>query len=175
MKMKIINDQVVYSDDPIVKIQAQDLDLLQKKMNEHGSDRIRLCAHKGVEDSIHEMVIVHTKETYVPPHKHINKIESFHVVKGEADIVIFDDSGEIKEIMEVGEFSSGRIFYYRLSEPLFHTLIIRSDVIIFHEVTNGPFEKADSVFPEWAPEASQTQEVRQYMDDLNEEIKLFRN
>ena len=42
-------------------------------------------------------------------------------------------------IVPLGQPGSGRPFYYRMSKPFFHTLIIRSELLIVHEITNGPF------------------------------------
>ena len=30
-------------------------------------------------------------------------------------------------------------------------LIIKSEYFVFHEVTNGPFDKSKTIFPTWAP------------------------
>ena len=56
---------------------------------------MRLCAHPAVDDRLHEMVIAMARETYVRPHKHVNKSESVHVIEGLADAVLFDDAGNV--------------------------------------------------------------------------------
>ena len=53
--------------------------------------RARYCTHSLVDDEVHEMVIYHKEGTYIRPHKHIGKTESFHLIDGEADVVFFDD------------------------------------------------------------------------------------
>jgi hypothetical protein len=35
--------------------------------------------------------------------------------------------------------------------PAFHTVLPLDDVVVFHETTNGPFEKSDALLAEWAP------------------------
>ncbi len=77
--------------------------------------------------------------SYIRPHKHPGKSEAFHIVEGEVDIVVFKDDGEIDQVVPLGRPGGGRSFYYRMSKPFFHTLIIRSDLLIVHEITNGPF------------------------------------
>ena len=66
----------------------------------------------------------------------------------------------------MGAYASGRPFYYRIAAPLFHTLLIRSDVLVFHETTSGPFSRADTVFAPWAPEDGDAAAVRRYLADL---------
>ena len=54
-------------------------------------------------------------------------------------MVTFNDLGDIVEIIELGDRRSGRNFYYRLPEGAFHTLLVRIEFIVLHEVTTGPF------------------------------------
>ena len=57
--------------------------------------------HRDLNDLLHEMIIVIDKNSYIRPHKHLWKSESFHLIYGEADIVIFNDYGEIVNIIEL--------------------------------------------------------------------------
>ena len=87
------------------------------------------------------MLIVHERGAYVRPHKHPAKTESTHIIEGLVDVVLFEDDARIERVISMGDYASGRAFYYRMDVPVFHTLIIRSDVLVFHETTNGPFER----------------------------------
>ena len=146
------NDEVLYTDDPIVEVGRADIQGLKQAALSNPRRRIRLCGHRDVGATLHEMLIVHARDTYVRPHKHLNKSESFHVVEGVADIVVFDDSGNVTTVVPMGDYASGRKFFYRLSDPCFHTLLITSEFFVFHETTNGPFARTDTVFAPWAPE-----------------------
>lgn len=115
---------------------------------------MRLCAHPTGEDRIHEMLIAMDRTTYIRPHKHVNKSESMHVIEGSADAVFFTDDGAISRVVPLGDYASGREFYFRNSESVYHTLLINSDVLVVHETTNGPFNRADTIFASWAPEES---------------------
>jgi cupin fold WbuC family metalloprotein len=123
-----------------------------------------------VDDKVHEMLIVHAKGAYVQPHKHLTKSESFHVVEGSAEIVIFDDDGGIVEIVSMGEYSTGRNFFYRLSEPRFHTLVINSDFLVFQETGSGPFDRSDMVFASWSPEETDKAAVARFTSRLAEQV-----
>ncbi len=152
MRVKPISREVLVAQEHIVKISRNDIELLKKSAWENERRRIRVCAHKGIGDKLHEMFIVHGRDTYVRPHKHLGKTESFHVIEGAVDVIVFDQVGNLSEVISMGDYMSGREFYYRLSDPLYHTLLIRSDVLVFHETTTGPFVRADTVFAPWAPE-----------------------
>ena len=98
------------------------------------------------------MLIVLTKDDYIRPHKYLYKTESFHVIEGSAVVIFFDEEGGIQEVIHVGDTSSGKQFYFRNDDARFHTQIITSDFLVFHEVTNGPFNRDDTIFAPWAPE-----------------------
>lgn len=157
------NEEVLFATDPIVRVDAQTIHALKEKARSNRRRRIRLCAHRGIEDNIHEMLIVHEKGCYVQPHMHINKIESFHIIEGMADIVLFNDGGQITDTIPMGDYRTGRNFFYRLPPTVFHTLWITTDVLVFHEVTNGPFRPEDTVWAPWSPEETEDSAVSMFI------------
>mgnify|MGYP006164128421 CR=1 FL=1 len=162
-----LNDEVYVTQDDITKVDRSDIEWLKAQAAKNPRERVRLCTHLDVNDAVHEMLIVHTKGTYVRPHKHPGKTESFHLIEGALDIVIFEDSGEIMEHIRMGDFTTGNRFFWRLSSSLYHTVIPRSDTVVFHETTSGPFDIATSKLDAtWSPEEGQNDAIRQYLDRL---------
>lgn len=169
-----VNEEVLVTVDSIAKVTKKDIEWLKAKAAGNVRERVRLCAHQSTEDPVHEMLIVHTKGTYIRPHKHPNKSESFHIIEGALDIVIFDGGGSVLEVIEMGEYSSGAQFYWRLSESHFHTVIPRSEIVVFHETTNGPFDRATSNVPApWSPEEADILSVEEYTSGLESLIRLM--
>ena len=173
MHITTFNDEVLYTDDPIVQVSRADIQGLKQAALSNPRRRIRLCGHRNINSTLHEMLIVHTKGTYVHPHKHLNKSESFHVVEGIADIVVFDDSGKVTAVVPMGDYASGRKFFYRLSDPWFHTLLITSEFFVFHETTNGPFVKADTVFAQWAPEDKDDGAGQRFLEETSHKAARY--
>ena len=168
-----VNEEVLVTLDSIAKVTKEDIQWLKAKAAGNARERVRLCAHRSVEDAVHEMLIVHTKGTYIRPHKHPNKSESFHIIEGDLDIVVFDDDGGVMEVIEMGEYSSGSQFYWRLSESHFHTVIPRSDFVVFHETTSGPFERATSnLAAPWSPAEDDLPAQTHYMSKLQERLPV---
>jgi cupin fold WbuC family metalloprotein len=163
MRTRRESDEVLYPDEPIVVVGPADIEELKAEANE-SRRRIRLCTHRDVADRVHEMLIVHERGTYVRPHKHLGKSESFHVIEGLCCVVLFDDAGQVLRVVKLGDHASGRPFYYRISDPNFHTLLIESEMLVFHETTAGPFKPAETVFAHWAPEDGG--EAKRYLDGL---------
>lgn len=170
LRLRAESAEVLYTLDAVTKIGNDDIQSLKSRALENERDRARLCAHTSTDDSVHEMLIVHTKGTYIPPHKHLGKSESFHIVEGRLDIVIFDDAGEVVEVVEMGEYATGATFFWRISESYYHSVIPRTDIVVFHETTKGPFKREDFVHAPWAPREDDPAAVRLYMEQLESVI-----
>jgi cupin fold WbuC family metalloprotein len=170
MPFKKISAEVCVSDEDIVKVGPTEIALLKQSLEMAPRGRVRLCAHSSPSDRLHEMIIALAQSTYVRPHKHANKSESFHVISGLADITMLDNQGNIIEVIPLGEPGSGRPFFYRLQRPIFHTLLIRSEVFIIHEVTNGPFAAEDTVFADWAPDEGDDAAAKAYIRALSASV-----
>lgn len=167
------NDEVYYPDEDIVRVDVATLEELKRLALLNERKRVRLCTHKSPVEKLHEMFIVHTAECYVRPHKHIDKAESMAILEGEVDLVLFHNDGEVKQVLQMGALETGKLFYYRMSEPIYHTLLIRTPFLVFHEATEGPFLREKTVFPEWAPEEN-TDEQKLYIDRVDSLIKTFK-
>jgi len=173
LNVRTVNDEVAYATDDIARVTKSDVDALVQKALSNPRQRMRVCTHRTPEDGLHEMLIVHTKDTYVRPHKHVSKTESFHVIEGDMEVVVFDQDGGVTDVIHLGDYRSGRTFYYRMHEPVFHTLLIRSDIVIFHEVTNGPFRPSDTVFASWEPQPDDVAACEAFHRRLKSEIRGF--
>jgi len=166
LRAKMVNNGVFYADEKPVIVGHPEIDFLKNRVDDTDLKRIRLCAHTSTEDELHEMLIVLSKNTYIRPAKHLNKSESMLVIKGEADAIFFDEQGEIINIIELGDYSTGKRFYYRMDDPIYHTLILKSDYFIIHESTQGPFNPDDTVAAPWSPDESNTAAARSYANRL---------
>lgn len=171
MHIKKSNAEVLVADERIVKLQATFIDSLKKGALGNIRKRIRLCTHPNIDDPIHEMFIVHTRGVFIRPHKHLNKIESLHVIEGLADVVFFDEKGQITDVINIGDYPSGLEFYFRIQIPVYHTLLVKSKYLIFHEVTKGPFSNSDTVFAPWSPNEKDSLGVKIFLKALSQKIK----
>ena len=173
-KYRSMGAEVLYSQDAITMVSRPDIEYFKRLSSKNSRKRIRLCTHDDIDDRLHEMFIIHEKDIYVRPHKHIGKTESTHIIEGQVDVVIFDDYGHVERVICMGDYTSGKIFYYRMAIPVFHTLIIRSKFLVFHETTNGPFNRSETVFATWSPEDGDMDSVSKFTKDLHEKIKLIK-
>lgn len=173
-RFRRVNEEVLVATEPIVTLEPALLRWLKEQSRHNARRRIRICAHRNVDDRLHEMFIVHARATYVRPHKHLGKSESFHVIEGAVRVVLFDEDGAVSRVLDLGEPGSGRSFYYRLDEPVYHTLLIESEFLVFHETTGGPFRREETVFAPWAPDETKPDEVRRFAERLEAQIRARR-
>lgn len=169
--MKRLAEEVYVIDAPIAHFGPEGIQFLKEKVYQTQRKRVRVCMHKDIQEKLHEMHVCYVKETYVRPNKHIKKDESLHIIHGSADFIFFDDKGAITDVVPLGDYTSGRNFYCRIPESVYHTFVIRSDIIVIHESTPGPFRREDTLFAPWAPEEANLPAVREYMDNLAQRIE----
>jgi cupin fold WbuC family metalloprotein len=169
-----LNEEVYIVSVPDVHLGSDEVVFLKSAVSKSKRKRARICAHLTNEDLLHEMLIAIGSKSYIQPHRHVQKSESFHIVEGIVDVVIFDDDGEIHKIIELGDLKSGRSFFYRMTESRFHTLQLQSDLLVIHEVTNGPFRKGSSLPAPFAPAENDLAEVAHYSAKLQNQIFEFK-
>jgi cupin fold WbuC family metalloprotein len=174
-KFKKINNEVFYTKKKISQIDNKDILFLKSNVNKTKKKRIRICTHLNQKDHLQEMFIALSNKTYIRPHKHFNKSESLHVIYGCADVVFFDDKGKIKKIISLSKYSHNSSFYYRISKPVYHTFIIKSDCFIFHETTQGPLKKSDSVYAPWSPKDTEFKKIILFKKKLSQDAERLSN
>lgn len=160
--------QDVYSvTDSIIRLDKHAINFVKAKAMKSHRQRARICMHKKPNDVIHEMIIAIGESSYIRPHRHFNKIESFHIIEGEADVLIFDNDGGIIDIVKLGGCFN---FYYRLETENYHTIIPKTSMVVIHETTNGPFDLRSSDFALFSPDEDDYTEVIKYMVALKKNL-----
>jgi cupin fold WbuC family metalloprotein len=125
--------------------------------------RCRVCVHVDDAAMVQEMILAMRQDVLFRPHRHPGKTESFHMIEGALDIVVFDEGGSPIRAVQLAASGSGKPFYYRLNEALYHAILPRTPLVVFHETTTGPFSKDDAQFAEWAPRESV--KLRAFLED----------
>lgn len=173
MRLTKKSAEVYLAEGPISTLGQDDMQLLRRGVSNSPRGRVRINAHPSDDDMLHEMFIAIRRDSYIRPHVHPGKSEAFHIVEGVVDIVVFNEDGLVREVVPLGDGYSGRPFYYRMSQPFFHTLLIRSDILIVHEITNGPFRREGTRFAPFAPEEGNVDGVADYWRQLLSQVAPF--
>jgi cupin fold WbuC family metalloprotein len=117
--------------------------------------RMNYNFHSGPADNPHRFLNVLLRGTYIRPHRHFYppKPETFLVLEGAADVIVFDGSGSIEARHHLGtESPDGRLWGIDIPAGIWHTILARSERAVCFEVKPGPWEPtSDKEFAEWAP------------------------
>jgi len=128
--------------------------------------RARFCCHLSPDKPVHQMFIVHERGEYIRPHKHLKKSESMLVLEGEVDYVTFTENGEVEKVLALGNYQSGKTFYHTIGPDQYHALVIRSQWLVFLEVTTGPFTRKDNISADWSPIDKEATEGSSFLESL---------
>ncbi|SLM30905.1 conserved hypothetical protein [Desulfamplus magnetovallimortis] len=159
---------IFFSKQNIIDLSLASIAKLKPLAQKAAFRRARYCLHRSHSDSVQEMIIAMHMSTYVRPHRHGTNIsESFHMIEGELDIILFRENGDIDQRVEMGDLQSGKSIIYRMNCNIWHMVIPKTKYVIFHETTTGPFEPINADFPEWAPLETDTVGISKLFKYIN--------
>ena len=140
---------VIRNNQDTIYIDRKKLDELKILAQKDPNKRARICLHKNDEEMVQEMIIAFCKDSYIRPHRHIDKSESYHIIEGRIEIIFYNDNGiEIDKVV-LSDRMDEHPFLFRVYNSVWHTVVPKSDFAIIHEVTKGPFNENSSEFADW--------------------------
>jgi len=143
---------------------GQLLDELAARAMASPRGRTNFNIHSSAADPVQRYFIVASRQSYFRPHRHLSKSELALVLRGQFDIITFDERGVVTGRYVVGGDADG--FAYETPRATWHTLIVRADGGAFLEVKEGPYDPATAIeFASWAP-AEGDASVPQFMEWL---------
>jgi cupin fold WbuC family metalloprotein len=126
------------------------LDELAAKATASPRQRAHFNIHASAADPVQRFFVVANRHSYFRPHRHLSKSELALVVRGQFDVVTFDERGTVLARYRVGGDSGS--FGFETPRATWHTLIAQADGGAFLEVKEGPYNPATIVeFASWAP------------------------
>ena len=151
------------------------LTFLQDRARVSPKRQSRICMHDSPQAPVHEMIIAHMQGFYVRPHRHLQKAEGYIVVQGNADLLTFDDDGQITSVTSLGAPGGTAPYYLRMPTRTWHGLVVRSACVVFHEVSQGPFDPTLSQFAPWAPDGKDSAAIQAFMARIDAQILAFQS
>lgn len=145
MRLIRTSDETFYAVDGLLSITDADIAVLREEVSKTSRQRIRICTHSNVDAPLHEMFVCYTRDTAIAPHKHVGKDETFYVMEGDMDFILYNETGDVKQILPMGPPGSGKAFCVRVPANTYHSVRLNSDFCVLHEATPGPFDRADTV------------------------------
>lgn len=146
-------DGVYYTNSTLPLINTYTIAFLKESALKSKLKRARLCLHLHKTDIQHDMVIVVHRDSYVAPHRHLSQSETFILIEGNVNLLVFEENGDINNVINMKSFDNhdNNTFFYRMSKNIFHSLSLNSEFVVFIESTLGPFDLTQREHASWAP------------------------
>jgi cupin fold WbuC family metalloprotein len=134
-----------------MKLFSQDiLDELSAKAAASPRLRAHYNIHASGTDPVQRFFVVAQRDTYFRPHRHQTRSELALVLRGQFDVLTFDERGSLTARYTVGCGTPN--FAYETPRGTWHTLLAVTDGSTFLEVKEGPYDPAVAAeFAAWAP------------------------
>ncbi|RPH54748.1 MAG: cupin fold metalloprotein, WbuC family [Lysobacterales bacterium] len=140
---------------------GQLLDELAAKASASPRGRTNFNIHASAADPVQRFFVVANRQSYFRPHRHLSKSELALVLRGQFEVITFDDRGAVTARHVVGGDAGG--FAFEIPHATWHTLIAREDGSTFLEIKEGPYDRAAAAeFASWAPAEGESS-VPQFM------------
>jgi cupin fold WbuC family metalloprotein len=143
---------------PLSLFTGTTLDELAAKATASPRGRVHLNLHASADDPVQRFFVIFDRRSYVRPHRHATRAELALVVRGEFDLITFDDRGTVVERQVVGKAGTptndlqGAAFAFETQPATWHTLLARTDGSAFLEIKQGPYDPTTAAeFAPWAP------------------------
>ena len=150
----------------LVLFGAHEWGALLQQAKKNNISRARVCTHMDNRSAVQEMLIAFMKDSYVRPHRHLGKSESFHVIEGELSVIFFDEKGGETDRVALSAFDPEKPFFFRGEREDWHTVLIESEYAFIHETTTGPYEDDDHLLAPWAPAEGDSQQIDEFLAKL---------
>lgn len=139
--------------DKIQIINKDLIDSLTSRAQKVTRKRTNYNFHDSFEDPINRMLNAMEPGTYCRPHKHENpdKREVFIVLRGKMAVVLFDDEGNITQVIKL--IPKEGAYGAEIPPKVWHTVLSLAEGSVAYEIKDGPYNvKDDKNFAPWAPE-----------------------
>jgi cupin fold WbuC family metalloprotein len=146
----------------------QHLPFLIEARKDSTRGRTRILMHPNSASKLHEMYVLYGKQTFIRANMHIDKDESVYVLEGIVDVVLFENAGNISEVVRLEANSASVGSFIILPANQYHTVIIRSEIALLFESTPGPFNPAVTVYADWSPLEDDLNSQRLFLEEVDE-------
>ncbi|MEY8720086.1 WbuC family cupin fold metalloprotein [Bacteroides stercorirosoris] len=134
-----------------------------------GNPRLRMNYnfHESLDAPIHRLLNALEPGTYLPPHRHTDKEETYVVLRGSLLAFFYDDLGNVTEKVSLN--SSAGIYGLEIPSGTWHSIIALESGTVIFEIKSGPYRSLppEDIAP-WAPAPSDLEGAAVYMKRMLE-------
>jgi cupin fold WbuC family metalloprotein len=135
----------------MIKITTQLIDSVIDQARTSLRLRMNYNFHPELSDPVQRLLNALEPWTYIRPHKHITKEESFVLLRGTALAVVFNDDGSIRDHAVLSQANG--ILGIEFEENSYHMLTALETGTVVYEIKEGPFvPHTEGSSASWAPQ-----------------------
>ncbi len=145
----------------MIKIDNKLIDTVIAQAKESPRLRMNYNFHPDLSDPVQRLINALEPWTYIRPHKHYSKEESFVLLRGTVLAVVFNDDGTIRDhfVLNAATGNLGVEF----EENFFHMLTALESGSAVYEIKEGPFvPHTEGSSAPWAPQEG-TSEAKSFL------------
>ena len=169
-KYDVRSNAVYVPREAVTIVSNADIAFLQENACSIQQQKARILLHGDPMRTLHEMIITHTRETYIQPHINEHSSKSFLVLVGEMIVVLYREDGSIQDHHRLSSCGTNGNFMIRLEEKMFHTLIVLTDTVVFLETVLGPHQETH--YAKFAPSPDDKNAVDEYVVWLEQQVGI---
>lgn len=143
------------------------LDAVTSQAKENSRLRMNYNFHATMDAPIHRLLNALEPETYLPPHRHRDKEETYLVLRGSLLAFFYDEAGDVTEKVLLNP-SEGK---YGLEIPpcTWHSIVALESGTVIFEIKKGPYSPlSPEDLASWAPAASDEEGAKAFMKRMLE-------
>ena len=154
----------------MIKITSELIDSVIEQARSSPRLRMNYNFHPELNDPVQRLLNALEPWTYIRPHKHAAKEESFVLLRGKVLAVVFNDDGTIRD-HAVMNAETG-IVGVEFEENSYHMLTSLETGSVVYEIKEGPFvPHTDGSSAPWAPHEG-TSEAKGFLIRIFEELEI---
>lgn len=129
--------------------------------------RMNYNFHASLDAPIHRLLNALEPGTYLPPHRHTDKEETYVVLRGSLLAFFYDDSGNITEKVDLNP--SAGVYGLEIPAGTWHSIISLETGTVIFEIKSGPYRPLppEDIAP-WAPAPSDVEGAAVFMKQMLE-------
>lgn len=143
------------------------LDVVTSQAKENPRLRMNYNFHATMDAPIHRLLNALEPGTYLPPHRHRDKEETYLVLRGSLLAFFYDEAGNVTEKVLLNPLEGK----YGLEIPpcTWHSIVALESGTVIFEIKKGPYSPlSPEDLASWAPAASDEQGAKAFMKRMLE-------
>lgn len=143
------------------------LDAVSAQAKENPRLRMNYNLHATLDTPIHRLLNALEPDTYLPPHRHADKEETYLVLRGSLLVFFYDEEGNVTDKACLSSIKGN--LGLEIPPGTWHSIVVLESGTIIFEIKKGPYQPASTEdLASWAPAPSDEEGVKDFIKRMLE-------